>query len=565
MRMYHDGHSQAEWQGDSGSVTSFNTQSKNCYKGVTGDDSTGIWFSLGSRTDPTNNLSDTDKLRNYGRNIYKIDADGGITAKCIVSQEGYMSTSGGIWVNDQEKLICQQSSSAHCISLNGTTFTHHWTVGNGMNAQGHSNAPYNYHGDGWPNESLGGKGHTYTTWHWAASDKLWYWSEFKEQMDGGGASYYGSIGGIPVNVSSGAWDTNFTNSGNFCSNYQAQYGPHCVQTVNGRTYMAMTMWNLYRNSHRVNSMHRWDTNAQSYSSAYTGPYASSNHAWDRLITYSPGNWGYTNSAYDNNFFHIWVHDTGSSEKIYVGGKKKQYSSETSNSYSGNWGEGYENNFVGKIGNDNDQFDWCSNLHGGNTSTYGSQSMDVGGSDPDYGGVMSVRPDGNGNCISVHASQNHVVSGKREILIAKWNDTTGALISVYGIACITSGYNWKDGQGYAKGCLTTPEAVYINVWTEATNANSYRGQPIILKMPHDIGNLAGNHTVGGLTFTIGAATGVTQGSQSKNRIGFAEDGYNPIFNTAYDQSRDTLLSGSGNGRYSLESGYPSTSTGILDLK
>ena len=85
------------------------------------------------------------------------------------------------------------------------------------------------------------------------------------------------------------------------------------------------------------------------------------------------------------------------------------------------------------------------------------------------------------------------------------------------------------------------------------------------MPHDIGNLAGNHTVGGLTFTIGAATGVTQGSMSKNRIGFAEDGYNPIFNTAYDQSRDTLLSGSGNGRYSLESGYPSTSTGIVDLK
>ena len=107
---------------------------------------------------------------------------------------------------------------------------------------------------------------------------------------------------------------------------------------------------------------------------YAGFNDSSNFEWKRLITYAPGNWSYSNSAYDNNYFHIWVHDTGSSEKIYIGGCKKQYSNENSNSSAGNLPHD-EQHFLGKWGNDDDQADWCSNLSGGAEGTYGYYNMD----------------------------------------------------------------------------------------------------------------------------------------------------------------------------------------------
>ena len=163
--------------------------------------------------------------------------------------------------------------------------------------------------------------------------------------------------------------------------------------------------------------------------------------------------------------------------------------------------------------------------------------------------------------------NHVVSGKNEILIAKWNDTTGALISVYGIACITSNRNFNEvPMGENKGCLTTADAVYIRICTEqftASNGYTNSTQPIIMKLPHEIGSLAGNHTINGLTFTIGAATGVTQGSLTKNRMGFAEDGYDPLYNTSYDHSRDDLITDSPDKVY-LDSGHPNTTDYLLDI-
>ena len=549
MTFTHDGHANADWYHYANDSSGYNTQSKNCYKGVTGDDSTGIWFAIASRQDPLTWNGSVDHI-NGCSNIFKIDKDGTVLAKCAMGGGGWNYYNGTLFVNDQEKLIRQGNYSADCLSLSGTTFTHHWSIGNGLNAQGHSNAPINTGGDGWANESVGYYNPHPSIWHWTASDKLWYWTRLEEQS--GYGRYYGNCGPLPVNVSTGAWDTNYSGGGNYIALNYASAGPNAVQTVNSRTYFSQMMWYVYNgggNWFRGNGLFRYDTAATNYSNSFTGPHSSSNHEWQRLITYAPGNWSYSNSPYDNNYFYMWVHDTGSSEKLYIGGKKHQYSNTNSNSYAGNWANN-ENNFVGKLGDDDNQFDWCSNLHGGSTSTYGSESMDSDGGDDAMGGVMSVRPDGNGNCISVHASKNHVVSNKNEILIAKWNDSTGALISVYGIACITSGHNFPDFSfGRQKGCLTTGDAVYIRIYTEGH-------KPVILKLPLDIGSLAGNHSIGGLTFTIGAANGVTQGNMTKDRIGFAEDGYNPYYNDDYDHSRDNMLSSGGNNGYGFSNGTPS---------
>ena len=558
MKLDHDGNSAADWKQYTQGTTSYNTQSKNCYKGVTGDDSTGIWFWLGSHA---SGLSGSTARQNHCCNVFKIDADGGITAKCTMGADDG-SNEGSLFLNDQEDFIIQQNYKAHCISLSGTTFTHQWTLKNGNNEQGHSNAPYNYYGDGWTNESVGMKPHQKAWWLWAATDKLWYFSDFKEQHDGGGGTYYGNLGPTPINVSTGAMDHNYPGSGNNITNYYGSDSHTCVQVVNSRCYFVLNQYYTYQGGgggFRGSGIMRWDTDCTSIANAFQGSHSGSNHNFDRILTYSPGTSDYTRSTYNYNYLHMWVHDTGSSEKLYLGGSKYEYSNENSSSYAGNLPT-EERNFVGKLGNDDDQFDWCSNLDGGSSSA--GMDSDYGFSNQTMGGVLSVRPDGNGNCISVHAAHNHVVSGKNEIIIAKWNDTTGALISTYGISCITTNYNWHAiPMGYQKGCLTTADAVYIVVWTESNNTNNYRGTPIIMKLPHDIGSLAGNHTVGGLTFTIGAATGVTQGRLTKNRIGFDEEGSIPYFWDNNDRSRDVLQT----TNLTCQSNKPDTTINLADLK
>ena len=542
MTLTHDGHANADWK-HSNRQNGPNTQSKNCYKGTTGDDSNGIWFTLGSEQSPLTWNGSVDHI-NGCSNVFKIDADGGITANCAIGGGGWNYEKGALFVNTNEKMVVQRNYHAACLSLSGTTFSHHWTVGNGAPAQGHSNAPHPY-----PNENTGYSSQIDVTWMWTDTDKLWYGMNNDQQQNG---QYYGDTGFIPVNVSTGAWDTNYSSGGNYVANYHA-IGVRCAQRVNNRMYVLIPGWRMYRNQYQAMALFRWDDDGTTYSNAFTDP--SNDLEYKKMFTYAAGNWSYSNTTYDSEYLHMWVHDTGSDEKIYLGGQATKYSNENSTSCAGSLNTQERNCVMKMSSGTTNTADWLSNLDGGSSSNL----MDAANFDShSYGGVKSVRPDGNGNCISVHLARNHVVSNNVEIIIAKWNDTTGALISTYGIACITTNEKFKeDAFCEMFGCLTTDKAVYMVAWTEGH-------KPVIMKLPHDIGSLAGNHTVGGLTFTIGAATGVSQGSLTKNRKGWVDDGYNLLTNTSYDNSQDNLLSEGGNSGYGFSSGHPSTTRSHIEI-
>lgn len=157
--------------------------------------------------------------------------------------------------------------------------------------------------------------------------------------------------------------------------------------------------------------------------------------------------------------------------------------------------GYPNvqdNYLAKF-NSSGTNQWTSCLYLGGNPSAGS------GFDGGDGTLTNISIGVNSSGVyTVTLAKNNVASNFNEYNITKWNQSTGAFVESYGIACVTTAPGWKDATNrYNTHCMVTETAIYI----PGRDQSNYF---YMMKLPlENASSVYGTYTLDGVSFTIGA--------------------------------------------------------------